>query len=319
MNLRECAGSMLRDALRVVETSSGDDFSYIAQEVLTDFPMVSTSDFFDFLESEAASGRIVQRHNPRFGQPSVILAQEENHFVEMLLWRDDVTSIHEHSFSGAFKALDGRRVHTQFNFAPDHEYHTGNDVETGELRIKELELMHPGDIRRIVPFRSYIHMLWTIDRPGLTVVLRENGKKSSKSYVPPGIAFDEFAGEHELTPYILVLETLYDNNRDRWMALVEHLVSTLTLNGIIYFLLLSGDSSVNSKVWLRMLDILSVRFPVDFKLIVKMVNLDRSLRYIASLRRVATSSRELGVLFKLYATALSHPDLEIKAQPLLQF
>lgn len=307
MNLRKYAEDCLQKSLTLSKYNEELPFSDVAERVLNESPLITTSNFLDFLVKEAKEGRNIERHNPRFGQPSVILAKSENHFVEMLLWRDDITSIHEHSFSGAFKALDGRRMHTTFEFFPDLENDRNRKIMIGNLKLKHTECLHPGDVRKITPKSSYIHMLWTLDRPGLTIVIRENGKKSSASYAPPFVSFDEFAGESELKPYILPLQTLHDNNKKKWLDFICFLVGKLSLNGIVYFLLLTGINPIDSSCWQSIKNILLFRFPSEHIAIIEMVRVDRTLRAISNLRKAATSAYELSVIFGLYTAALHNP------------
>lgn len=51
-----------------------------------------------------------------FGEPPVLLFQGPRFYIEALYWFSGTTSIHEHSFSGAFAVLAGSSLHSHWRF-----------------------------------------------------------------------------------------------------------------------------------------------------------------------------------------------------------
>lgn len=293
----------LREALILAE-GGALPFCEAAAKALEAFPPCSASDFLDYLSDCAASGQPAQRNNPRFGQPSVVVARDRECFVELLLWRDDITSIHEHSFEGAFKALDGRRLHSTFTFSPSFRFDLDPRVERGKLELKNIELLSTGSIRMIKPGREFIHMLWTVDRPGLTVAIRQNGTKTSMSYLPPGLGFDEFSAERELAQFSLALEIVKQNDRQRWTELLSNVFSTCSLNTLTHLTMLLGLSPGDTQ-WAIISTALRKRSE-DFLLsLLEAANTDYFLRQVAALRSVADEDTELLAAGAAYLSLLS--------------
>src|SRR5579885_3224053 len=51
-----------------------------------------------------------------FGQPPITCYQGRGFFIELLVWIDVPTSIHQHAFSGAFGVLSGSSFHSRYRF-----------------------------------------------------------------------------------------------------------------------------------------------------------------------------------------------------------
>jgi hypothetical protein len=90
-------------------------------------------------------------------------------FISISISLDGVTSVHQHSFCGAFQVFLGSSIHSQFNF---EENQTINPTFHRQIILREVELLSEGDIRRIMPGSQYIHSLFHLDRPSATVIIR---------------------------------------------------------------------------------------------------------------------------------------------------
>ena len=280
-------------------------FSQVAADCLESFPNFTTSDFFHFLRSSALSGKKIEPHNPRFGQPSIVVARDGNVFVEMLLWRDDITSVHEHSFSGAFKALDGRRLHCVFNFALDATTRLDTRIEFGQLELEAVELLEAGAVRKILSGRQYIHMLWSIDRPVLSVVLRQVGNKTSTSYLPGGLTYHEFPAEEELAPLMLAIETMRAGESSIWLGFLEELARSLSLNALVFLILVLEISPCGTE-WLAIRPILDSRCDKFLNKFERVIQYDKALRQVAALRQASINSKERKFIGATYLSLLSN-------------
>jgi hypothetical protein len=130
----------------------------------------------------------------RFGEPPITVYSNSRFFIDVLFWNDGTTSVHEHSFSGAFQVLSGSSVHGVYEFEP--EQRVSSAFALGELRLKHMELLTRGDLRPIRGGRGFIHSLFHLDRPSTTIVLRtrqdvEHG--TQLSYLFPSVAHGPFA------------------------------------------------------------------------------------------------------------------------------
>ena len=114
-------------------------------------------------------------------------------FVSTLMWLDGTTAIHQHSFSGAFRVLAGGSLHTRYRF---HETrHVNDHFRLGTLDREEAALLPAGSVRPIRSGGGFIHSLFHLERPSVTLVIRtkrDEGTRPQWSYCAPGIAFDPF-------------------------------------------------------------------------------------------------------------------------------
>jgi hypothetical protein len=128
-----------------------------------------------------------------FGQPPVTLFRSGRFFIDALFWVDGTTTVHDHAFSGAFQVLSGQSIETRFSFARSRDL--GEHVRFGQLQALGSALRRPGDISAVPAGPRFIHALFHLARPSLTLVARTY--KDARSglqfdYSPAGIAFDPF-------------------------------------------------------------------------------------------------------------------------------
>ncbi len=128
------------------------------------------------------------------GQPSIVLFTTPRFMIEALFWFDATTSIHDHAFSGAFCLVAGSSVHSRWTFREDCRFNSGFAV--GALQLASSEILRPGEVRTIQAGPSYIHQLFHLEMPSVTIVLRTRREEEfspQKVYLLPGIALDPAA------------------------------------------------------------------------------------------------------------------------------
>ena len=54
-----------------------------------------------------------------FGDPPITIFCGSRFFIDVYYWLDGTTSIHQHSFSGAFQVLLGSSIHSRYSFRED--------------------------------------------------------------------------------------------------------------------------------------------------------------------------------------------------------
>jgi hypothetical protein len=109
----------------------------------------------------------------RFADVQLTLAARDGFYVEALFWTDGSTQIHEHAFAGAFTVLTGSSLHARYAF--DATGPATPDLRVGALRRLESELLTVGHVRRIAPGPGFIHSLFHLPRPSVTLVVRTHG------------------------------------------------------------------------------------------------------------------------------------------------
>ena len=146
-----------------------------------------------------------------FGQPPLTVWHGERFVVDLYFWVDTETSIHDHSFSGAFTNLSGHSLNCSYRFERPEE--VGRGVLTGALELDEATYMRPGDVCPIVAGQKFIHRVWHLDCPTVTLVARTARRASRRvrqySYFPEGLAVEyravppiEFKRRREFLGYL---------------------------------------------------------------------------------------------------------------------
>jgi hypothetical protein len=147
-----------------------------------------------------------------FGQPPINLYRDDMLYIEALFWIDGTTEIHQHAFSGAFCVLDGSSVHAVYAF--ERTERISDQLQLGVLHAADVELLRPGQVRPITAGNSFIHALFHLERPTLSLVARTHQARSHAiqySYYPPGLALDAFWRPQSLDRRLAVLGMLLDS------------------------------------------------------------------------------------------------------------
>ena len=148
--------------------------------------------------------------SPKFGEPALMLEEADNYYIEAILWRNLITSIHDHAFSGAFTALSGRRLQAIYQYTNDIQFECGFQI--GKVELKSLEIVSPGDLRVILSGENFIHGVWYIDKPASTLVVRQyrQPNRVQFSYLPPSVRYIPAHAEKELSNRLEYLWALRD-------------------------------------------------------------------------------------------------------------
>lgn len=126
-----------------------------------------------------------------FGDLAVTLFAGSRFYIDAYYWLDGTTTIHQHAFSGAFHMLLGSSVHSQYAFREDRI--VSEHFAVGAIDLRSVELLKAGDTRPIRPGRAYIHSLFHLDRPSVTITVRSEHTPSAAAqydYQRPHIALD---------------------------------------------------------------------------------------------------------------------------------
>ena len=189
-------------------------FPEVATRCLTEVEVPATLDATMILRSVAASPHLVAQQDRRskFGRPPITLWRSRDFFVSALFWLDGTTSIHQHGFSGAFRVLAGGSLHAPYSFTVSEE--VTHRLVLGDLRLDGPELLRVGDVRSIEPGGRFIHALFHLERPSVTIVVRTYGGDASGqpqfTYLRPGLGYDPFYSDYSLQRRFESVATLAD-------------------------------------------------------------------------------------------------------------
>ncbi|HEV2799192.1 MAG TPA: hypothetical protein VGW12_01780 [Pyrinomonadaceae bacterium] len=125
----------------------------------------------------------------RFGQPPLTVWRNERFVLDLYFWVDTETSIHDHAFSGAFTNLVGHSLNCSYHF--ERAARHGEGLFTGSLAFKHADYVMPGDVCPIVGGSRFIHRVWHLDCPTITLVARTTQRQANLrqyTYFPEGLA-----------------------------------------------------------------------------------------------------------------------------------
>lgn len=128
-----------------------------------------------------------------FGNPPITLFNGPRFYIDVYYWLDGTTTIHQHSFCGAFQVLLGSSLLSRYRF--EEKRRINDHLMAGQIILNSVELLEQGDVRAILPGRQYIHSLFHLDRPSASIIIRTQQTLSGLpqyNYLKPYFAMDPF-------------------------------------------------------------------------------------------------------------------------------
>jgi hypothetical protein len=199
-----------------------DEFAFpdLAAAALAELPPIDYVASDDVIRWALSSNLGVQTDPfAKFGEPPITVLFTPRFYIEVLYWLDGTTQIHQHSFSGAFYVLDGSSIHSCYEFTPEDR--VNSNLQLGQLRLKELEILHRGQLRTIRPRSKLIHALFHLEQPSVSIVIRTPGEQENLpqlSYDRPHLAYSPTVQPTTTLKLLQVLE-LAIKIRPDWPAL----------------------------------------------------------------------------------------------------
>ena len=165
-----------------------------------------------------------RRTDQGFGEPALTLYGDDRFLIEAYCWHTGTPAIHQHAFSGAFRILTGRSVHSRYTFTGSENLH---GLRLGHLRLQSVELLDRSHVTRIPKGSGLIHAAFHLDSPSMTLVVRtRQGTEPEPTYLPPGVAYDTSVRSHELHKRLQLLDLLnrteHESYVDCMRAAVQH-------------------------------------------------------------------------------------------------
>lgn len=184
-------------------------FPAIAADVLRRAGLPEKISAWDVIEWTLAEPQLPDQKDLRgnFGDPPITVFAAPRFFIDVYFWFEGTTAIHQHAFCGAFQVLLGSSIHSWYNFEPRHVINS--NAEIGEMRLKVCEILNVGDVQEIFGGRDYIHSLFHLDHPSVTIVVRtyKIEKFSPQfAYEKPSLAIDPF---YEIPANIKKLQAVF--------------------------------------------------------------------------------------------------------------
>lgn len=206
-------------------------FPHIAAESLSAASFHRQFDEEEIIDWVGRATSLPTQLDPRsnFGQPPLTVWRNDSFVIDVYFWVDTETSIHDHAFAGAFTNLSGHSLNCTYRFEQASSVDEG--VQLGSLLLDRSEYVKPGDVCTIVAGSKFIHRVWHLDCPTISLVARTTTRHPGLrqySYYPEGIAVRyrarppiEFQRRREFLKY------LFRRRHPRRVALAEEMLSRI--------------------------------------------------------------------------------------------
>jgi len=228
----------------------------VAAETMRELPPSEHVRPIDLLRWVQSSNQLPPQFDPQgtFGQPPITVSSPGRIIIQALFWVDGTTSIHQHSFSGAFHVMSGSSIHAEYGFQAHDRVNA--HLQLGDVTFKAAELLTKGDVRPILPGQRFIHALFHLERPSVSIVVRsaadpEQGPQYT--YQKPYVAYDPFARDMELTRRLQVLKLLNTTNDPDYRTFLDELLTKDTFATAFHTLHHCFDSGAQPDMFAELL------------------------------------------------------------------
>ena len=175
-------------------------FSRIADQELRKRPAHANVDVNDLLAWVAGSSNLPPQLDidATFARPPLTVYSGPDFNIDVLFWTNSTTSIHQHGFSGVFAVVAGSSLHCRYGF--DVKRTLSESLQVGALKLRHAKHLRAGDQHRISSGNRFIHSLFHLDNPSISLVIRTTASRVAGpqlTYLPPYIALDPFRNTQE--------------------------------------------------------------------------------------------------------------------------
>ncbi len=170
---------------------SPEAFPGLAREALEETPPCEHVEVGELIRDFLLNDEQPCQSQSGFGQPELVVFEDARFYIQVLFWLDGSTDIHQHEFSGAFHVFEGSSIHSRFEFLEGRPVTA--HLRVGRLDLSGCELLERGRTVEIHSGRGFVHALFHLETPSITVVLRTHtdpGTGPQFTYLPPHLAVD---------------------------------------------------------------------------------------------------------------------------------
>jgi hypothetical protein len=226
----------------------------------------------------------------RFGQPPICVGWNERFMIQALFWLDGTTSIHQHSFSGAFHVLAGSSIHSTYHF--DLRSRVNPQFLVGGVQIDRAELLEKGATRAIDAGGGFIHSLFHLDRPSVTIVVRTHHDWEAGpqyDYWKPYLAQNPFYRDQLLTRRLQLLAMLDDSRDPEYLVVLRDQMEVNDFHAVFRILFQAFQRSVEDAVLAELIERAQRRHGELATLLPRTFEELTRQRYITTRRKVITN------------------------------
>ena len=280
----------LASGLHKTWTDRGRDertFPELAREALTNFARGSAPTPNQLFRWLLKTEHVPPQFDPSssFGNFALTVATREDFHIDVLVWTDSTTAIHQHRFSGAFYVLQGSSLHTVWSFTESHRW---NDrLKSGHLSVERTELLTEGSTRLILPGPAMIHSLFHLDSPTVTVVVRTPSSAiaaSQLTYERSGLAYEKQTQSERLSKVCQLLRTVWLSDDPQRLELTKAALDGTDGASALRIISSIPSEKIGSS-FARLTDQLSAHDPKLASLLLETIDCTRRDRELVNLRR----------------------------------
>jgi hypothetical protein len=249
-----------------------DAFASIATRSVERFALHEQFNLDEIGEWLSETGDLAGQLDPksRFGNPAITLWRNSRFLIDIYFWIDPETALHDHGFAGAFTNLAGESLHCVYDLDSVEEPAPG--VILSSLDLQTVERLDKGSIRPILGGRKFVHRVWHISRPTVTMCVRTAGSGlglGQYTYFYPHVGIEERRKQEEqdelLQKRLQFLSFLAASRDPRLERYVENLISNSDARQALQFILAVHDNSEGEilehlSLLDRLLDLLEARY-----------------------------------------------------------
>ncbi len=150
----------------------------------------------------------------------------ERFAIYALFWVDGTTLIHDHDAWGAFQVLAGSSLHTTFTFTQAER--VTSCIVLGDVKLRKLETLRQGDVREVAVGRDFIHSLFHLDRPSVTIAIFSKSPpyyRALHGYLTSGFAWAARFKEQQLDQQLGALTLIEQTEPASYEATVARYVA----------------------------------------------------------------------------------------------
>ncbi len=216
-----------------------DLFPAIAAQALREFDVPNNLSVWDIATWTLEQTELPQQQDlpARFSDVPITIARFPRFHIDVYYWYDGTTAIHQHGFCGAFQVFEGSSLHSNYEFAVAEKLNFF--AEIGEVKLNQVQLLNKGDVREIDGGRKFIHSLFHLDQPSVTLILRTHRTPLNLpqfSYRKPTLAIDPFFDDPNIVKKLQVATMLLRMKRDDADAQIAELLENSDLQTSISIL-----------------------------------------------------------------------------------
>ncbi|MGB7209049.1 MAG: hypothetical protein WBD27_10345 [Pyrinomonadaceae bacterium] len=226
MNLLSDLGAEIEDLWRD-QNYSEELFPALAADALKRAGLPGKISAWEIIEWVLTQTRLPKQKDvyANFGDPPITVFTGPRFYIDVYFWFDGTTEIHQHAFCGAFQVLHGSSIHSWYEFERDTAINAYTEI--GNINLKVCELLNIGDVQEIRPGRQYIHSLFHLDHPSVTIVVRTEKCPQFQpqfSYHKPFLALDPFFEDETTTKKLQCVTALLRADRPDSARLIAQLI-----------------------------------------------------------------------------------------------